>query len=66
MTKSEQFEAKQQSMPDNKLIDLCEKEVRELCKTRGESITMCVPPMVTDTDMVLYELIRRYKEIMND
>ncbi len=58
---TEEFEAKQAAMPDSQLIELAEKEVHKLCKTGGKSLTMCVPPMITDTDMILCELIKRYK-----
>lgn len=62
MNRTEQFELKQKQMPDNELIDLAEKEVGKLCKTGGKSLIMCVPPSIKDTDMILCELIRRFKE----
>lgn len=62
MTKDEQFRLKQSQMPDKELAELARKEVSKLCKTGGKSIRMCVPPMITDTDMVLCELIRRFKQ----
>lgn len=57
----EAFEKDQRSMSDEKLIELCESEIHKLCKTGGRSITMTVPPQVKDTDMLLCELIRRFK-----
>lgn len=61
MTKDEQFAAKQAAMSDAELAELAQKEMRKLARTGGRSHTMCVPPMVTDTDMLYCELIRRFK-----
>ena len=57
----EEFELKQSKMSDSELIDLCQKEVGELASTYGKSHRMTIPPMVTDTDMLLSELIKRFK-----
>lgn len=57
----EQFNKKRSEMTDSALIELCEKTISELAKTGGRSFRMCVPPMITDTDMVLSELVRRFK-----
>lgn len=62
MTKTELFYKKQAEMSNEELIALAEKEVGELAKTYGKSHKMTIPPMITDTDMVLTELIRRFKE----
>jgi len=62
-TKDELFRKKQEEMPDAELAELAREEVSKMCKTGGRSITMCVPPMVTDTDMLLCELIRRFKKL---
>lgn len=40
---------------------VAEKHVSELAHTGGKSHKMCVPPMITDTDMIFSELIRRFK-----
>lgn len=64
MNKTEQFEEKQQAMSNQELIELSKKELSKLCKTGGKSLKMTVPPMVTDTDMLLCELIRRYEVIV--
>lgn len=58
---AEEFELKQSKMNDSELIDLCQKEVGELASTYGKSHRMTIPPMVTDTDMLLSELIKRFK-----
>lgn len=57
----EAFELKQSKMSDSELINLCQKEVGELASTYGKSHRMTIPPMVTDTDMLLSELIKRFK-----
>lgn len=61
MNRVEEFELKQSKMSDSELINLCQKEVGELASTYGKSHRMTIPPMVTDTDMLLSELIKRLK-----
>lgn len=63
MNKTEEFNKKQREMSNEELIERVEKEVNSLAKTYGKSHTMCIPPMITDTDMLLSELIRRFKRI---
>jgi hypothetical protein len=65
MTKTEEFEHKQAAMSDKELHDLVRTELSKLCKTGGRSLTMCVPPNVTDTDMLISELLNRFKRITN-
>ncbi len=62
--KEEQFRAKQQAMSDQDLIEKAETMITELARTYGKSHTMSIPPMITDTDMLLSELVRRYKRIV--
>lgn len=57
----EEFELKQSKMSDIELINLCQKEVGELASTYGKSLTMTIPPSIKDTDMLLSELIKRFK-----
>ena len=38
-----------------------ERQITELARTGGKSHRMCVPPMPEDTDMILSELIKRFK-----
>jgi len=59
---TEQFEAEQKSMSDKELIKNVKKQISELAKTGGRSHRMCVPPQVTDTDMLLGELVRRFEK----
>ena len=58
-------EQKQAEMTNKELHDLVRTELSKLCKTGGKSLTMCVPPMVTDTDMLISELLNRFKQLTN-
>jgi hypothetical protein len=60
---TKQFEEKQSQMSNEELISLAKEEVNKLCKTGGKSITMCVPPTVKDTDMIICELIKRFEAL---
>jgi len=60
---TKQFEEKQSQMSNEELISLAKEEVSKLCKTGGKSITMCVPPTVKDTDMIICELIKRFEAL---
>jgi hypothetical protein len=60
---TKQFEEKQSQMSNEELILLAKEEVSKLCKTGGKSITMCVPPTVKDTDMIICELIKRFEAL---
>ena len=61
VTRQEDFEKALADIPNNELIDMVSKEVSKLAKTYGKSFTMGVPPRVTDTDMIITELVSRYK-----
>lgn len=65
MTRDEQFAAKQAAMSDAELAELAEKEVHNLAGSYGKSLHMSIPPMITDTDMLLCELIKRFKKLTN-
>ena len=54
----------QESMTNEALIKEVEKQISELARTGGRSHRMCVPPMPEDTDMILSELVRRYKRAL--
>ena len=60
-TSDEQFREEQSAMSDKELIELAHKQVSELARTGGRSHQMCVPPMITDTDMIFCELIKRFE-----
>lgn len=57
----EKLQQMQAEMQDEVLIKKVEHQISELAKTGGRSHIMCVPPEITDTDMILSELVRRYK-----
>lgn len=65
MTKTEIFEQKQSAMTDKELCELLDNELSKLCKTYGKSFTMSIPPMVTDTDMLIGEMLERFKKLSN-
>lgn len=58
-----EFEAKQGAMPTDELIILAKKMVNQLAKTYGKSHTMSIPPQITDTDMILSEVIKRFEKL---
>lgn len=58
-----QFEAKQAKMSDKELIEKCERVVHDTCETG--TFTMSVPPSVNDGDMLLCELIKRYRKCLD-
>jgi len=62
MTKDEIFYKKQREMSDQKLIELVDEAITKMCKTGGNSFTMTVPVQVDDTDMILSEMVRRFKK----
>ena len=58
---TEQFEVEQMAIPDDRLAEMAQNALSKLCETGGRSITMTVPPRIDDTDMVIAEVIRRFK-----
>ncbi len=61
MKTNEEFEAEQNAISDNKLAEMAHRALSKLCDTGGRSFTMTVPPRIDDTDMVIAELIKRFK-----
>lgn len=61
-TPEEIFRQLQESMSDNELLQELDQQLSELCKSGENSFTMSVPPSVKDFDMLISELIRRFKE----
>lgn len=54
----------QQQLRDISNLELTEKAqsiLSKLCSTGGKSFTMTVPPRLDDSDMILSELIERFK-----
>lgn len=51
------------TLTDLELIRKCEESISKMCKTGGKSFTMSVPVNFnSDTDMILSELVRRFKK----
>lgn len=59
MTEKE-FQQKQANVNDETLIETVQTKLAELCKTHGRILSMSIPPKVSDFDMAVCELIRRY------
>ena len=59
---TEQFEQKQREMTNEELYNLVQEQLSKLCKTGGKSLTMSVPTRVEDFDMLVSELLRRFKD----
>lgn len=57
---------KQKNMSNEDLILECRKQVSELARTGGRSHKMCVPPMITDTDMIFSELLDRFESAVKE
>ncbi len=58
---AEEFEAEQRAIPDDRLAEMAQNALSRLCETGGRTITMTVPPRIDDTDMVIAEVIKRFK-----
>jgi len=61
---TDKFEEDQANMCDGTLVKLVEDKLSLLCKTGGKSLTISVPPRIDDFDMLVCELIRRYKQAL--
>lgn len=66
MTKEDRFIKELSDIPDTELAKLAEKAVFDMCQSGGRSFTMTVPPRVTDSDMLLSELIERFKRLISE
>lgn len=58
---TEEFSKKLEKIPNGKLIEMAHTALSNLCSTGGRSFTMTVPPRTDDTDMILSEVITRFK-----
>ena len=63
---AEKLKEKQRNMSNEDLISECRKQVSELARTGGRSHRMCVPPMITDTDMIFSELLDRFESAVKE
>lgn len=61
---TEKFYDDLSNISHKKLIDLNRKQLSDLCQTGGRSFNMSVPASITDSDMIYYELIKRFKELI--
>lgn len=59
-----EFKKKQEEITNDVLIMLGEKQIQALAKTGGRSHKMCVPPEITDTDMLFSEILNRFKSAL--
>lgn len=57
----EKFEQEQAEMSNEELYNLVQQQLSKLCKTGGQSLKMSVPPRVDDFDMLICELLKRFK-----
>lgn len=62
MTYTEQFNEQLKSISDYELFIKAQDILGRLCSTGGGSFRMTIPPQTDDTDIVLAELIRRFKD----
>lgn len=61
---TEEFEKRLKEMSDDDIIEKAEQAVSELAQSYGKSFTMHIPPHINDTDMILSEIIRRFKDLL--
>ena len=59
------FREKQQAMSNKELANLVCEETTKMCRTGGKSFTMQIPVNVRDTDMLICELVRRFRVLSN-
>ena len=59
---TEEFDKRRSEISDDELIILVDEQINKLCETGGKSFTMSVPVKITDTDMLLCEIVKRFRE----
>ena len=57
----EQFMEKLESMPNIELAEKAQSILSKLCSRGGSGFTMSRPPKLSDDDIILSEVIRRFK-----
>ena len=60
----ERLKELQTEMSNETLIKLVEKTITDLALTGGRSHRMTVPPQIDDTDMLLSEMVKRFKSAL--
>jgi hypothetical protein len=59
----DEFDKKLNLISNKQLIEIAQAELEKLCKTGAKSFNMCIPPQITDTDIIFQELIDRFDEL---
>jgi len=62
---TEEFEKNRKGMSDEELIRLVREEIHQLTKPFGRKPNLNIPPRITDTDLILREIIDRYENLMD-
>lgn len=57
-----EFKNNMAKLSDMELAEMVHKEISNLAKTGGKSFKMRVPPEITDSDMLLSELVTRFEK----
>ena len=60
--KTEEFKKKQSEMSNEALIGLAKDTISKMAESYGKAHKMTIPPSITDTDMLLSELIKRFEQ----
>lgn len=55
------FNKEMKAISDSDLINSCDRIISDLCKTGGSSWRLQVPPSINDPDILLSELVERFK-----
>ena len=62
----EQFMEKLESIPNIELAEKSQSILSKLCARGGSGFTMSVPPKLSDDDIILSEVIRRFKAMHSE
>ena len=62
---TEEFAERLAAISDKELISMADQILGKLCKTGGRSFVMTVPPMITDTDIVFAQVLKRFERLSN-
>ena len=60
---TEEFEKIRKGMSDEELIRLVREEIHQLTKPFGRKPNLNIPPRITDTDLILREIVDRYEHL---
>jgi len=61
---TKEFNEKLHSISNEELIEECQNQICKMAKDYGKDFKMTIPPHTKDTDIILMELIRRYKTLL--